>query len=229
MRTAFAAILVGTACAAPGGPSVAQEPPAAGVCAQVTHCRVVATRDVDGDGTPDQIGWVRHRAQKAIVVRVKTADGALLRRRLDVSLWFGVGAWGGAAPIDGRRGAEILAGTEMGAHTPLYTMLTERGGHLVVEPAPAGGETRWWVDAAYNYDFGWWRHVRKDGVVTMTQNTASRTTNTGKRFAGTNTTYAWRRGGWHRVAVAKRRYATATAAAAIAGWHVAGIGRFPGV
>ncbi|MGH3471522.1 MAG: hypothetical protein ACRDPG_05705 [Nocardioidaceae bacterium] len=199
-----------------------------GVCTGVAHCHVVGRSDVDGDGTPDQIGWVRHKAHQIVVIRVKTAAGPVLQRRLSVKLWLGTGAWGGAAPIDGSRGAEILVGTEMGAHTPVYTMLTYRHQALVVERSPLGDST-WWVDAAYNYDFAWARHTRSNGVVTMTQKSAFRTSLHGHRFAGTDITWAWRSGHWAKRATVKRSYPTATAAAMMAGWRVPGLDRFPGV
>src|SRR4051794_34481359 len=68
----------------------------ASVCKQVSECHVVASVDVDGDHRPDQVGW-RQLSKDAVQIRVRTASGALLVRRVDVQLWFGGGAWGGAA------------------------------------------------------------------------------------------------------------------------------------
>src|SRR3990170_4348794 len=89
--------------------------PANGVCQVVDRCRVVAETDVDGDGVRDQVGFVAE-SERRVVVHVKTATGQRLHRGLAV-LWFPRGDFYGAAPIDGRPGAELVVGTTMGAHT----------------------------------------------------------------------------------------------------------------
>jgi hypothetical protein len=195
------------------------------VCGGIAKCRVVARADVDGDRRADRIGWAAHEARGEVVIRVATADGELLSKRLDVSLWFDVGAWGGARRIDGRRGAEMLVGTQMGAHTPLYTMLTYRGNRLVVEKAPTAGD-QWWIDAAYSVFAGWNRDVR-DGKVLMRFTLAMRSRD--DSFDGYTTTYVWRQAGWHRLHKTSRHWASARRAEPVAGWHVRGLERFPGL
>lgn len=78
----------------------------AGVCAGVKHCHRVAIIDVDGDHRADRVGW-HQLSKKKVQIRVRTADGELLKRKVGVRRWYGGGAWGGAAWIDGRRGAEL--------------------------------------------------------------------------------------------------------------------------
>ncbi|MGH3359131.1 MAG: hypothetical protein ACRDO7_10035, partial [Nocardioidaceae bacterium] len=120
-----------------------------GVCAGVQNCHRVAVIDVDGDRRSDRVGW-RRLSDTYAQVRVRTADGESLVRKVDVRFWPGGGTWGDAAWIDGRRGAELLAGSVMGAHTPQYTMLTYRKSGLVVERSPGGRivDGRWTIDSA---------------------------------------------------------------------------------
>lgn len=196
----------------------------AGVCAGIAHCRVVADRDVDGDGDRDKVAWVQ-RSQKRVVIRVRTADGATLRHRVDVSLWYRGGAWAGAAPIDGRRGAELLVGSTMGAHTPGYTVLTYRRGGLQVLDSPRR-ENHWYIDGAYSVAAGWWRNTNGE-TVRMTYKDALRTRR--DTFRGANTTYAWHAGRWVQRATVKTFYRTDDAAFKIIGWHVRGLAKFPGI
>lgn len=197
-----------------------------GVCGKIAHCRVVAHKDVDGDGRRDHVGWVQ-RSQDVVVIRVRTGDGDLLRRRVDVRFWWGGGAWAGAAAVDGRRGKELLVGSTMGAHTPGYTMLTYRRGRLVVE-APPDGYDHWYIDAAYSVYAGWWRRIDDNGRVKLVDKLALRD-GAKRTFSGTNTTYVWRNGHWAEKRTLKRHYKNAKAASKIAGFHIRGLARFPGV
>jgi hypothetical protein len=219
--TTTVAVLAGVTAVAP---TAGAETPQRGACSGVDPCRVVATADVDGDRRADQVGWVTRRAKEKVVIRVATADGERLRKRLDVSLWFGTGAWGGATHIDGRRGVELLIGTLFGAHTPSYTMLTYRHGDLVVERSPAYG-SRWFVDAAYSVYAGWDRDRVEDRVL-MRFTVAMRSAD--DSFDGSTTTYRWRHGSWKQVRERDRHWASARRAAPVAGWHVHGLERFPG-
>jgi hypothetical protein len=205
-----------------------QDQQVASACAGVSDCHVVARPDVNGDGHPDQVGW-RQLGTDLVQVRVRMASGALLTHRIDVHLWWGGGAWGGATAVDSRPGAELLIGSAQGAHTPMYTMLTFRAGALVVERSPSPLSPRWQVDAAYGDYMGWWRHVAADGKVTVTQKIAVRN-ESGQGFSGHNATYAWSAArGWTRTSTVHVSYPTVKSAAVIGGFHVGSLARFPGL
>ncbi|MGH3097637.1 MAG: hypothetical protein ACRDMV_16760 [Streptosporangiales bacterium] len=195
------------------------------VCKGVAHCRVVAHRDVTGDGAADKVAWVQ-RSKRTVQIRVLTSHGHLMTKQVGVRWWLDKGAWGGAAHIDHHRGVELLVGSQLGAHTPFYTMLTERHGRLVVEKSP-GGAKRWYVDAAWSVYVGWWRHVRH-GHATMTKKVALRVGG-GKHFRGHNTIYAWRHGHWVKKDSHTTFYKNARKASRVGGWHVHGLKRFPGL
>jgi hypothetical protein len=196
------------------------------VCVGVSDCHVVASVDVDGDSRPDQVGW-RQLSQDQVQIRVRTATGDLLVRRVDVHLWWGGGAWGGAARVDGPAGAELLVGSTQGAHTPMYTMLTYRNGALVAEASPSPLSQRWQIDAAYGDYMGWSRHI-VGGHATMSQSIVFRAEG-GESFAGRRVTYVWDVDHWQRTARASISFPTEKAASAIAGFHVKGLDAFPGL
>lgn len=230
IRTAAAAVgaaaVFGGAFSAPAtaAPSTSAR---AGVCAGVKNCHRVATIDVDGDRRADRVGW-RQINRNKVQIRVRTADGELLKRTVGVRKWPGGGTWGDAAWIDGHRGAELLIGTVAGAHTTHYRMLTYRNGRLVGEKSPwrssIGG--RWAVDASARFYAGWDRNVGKRGRVTMTMKSAERNRN-GRGFHGFNVRYAWHNGHWKRVKRIDRTYRTQRQARKIAGWHVGHLDRWP--
>ncbi len=197
------------------------------VCAAVSDCHVVAAVDVDGDGSADPVGW-RQVSDRSVQIRVRTTTEKLLTAPVDVRLWSGGGAWGGASGVDGRPGAELLVGSTQGAHTPMYTMLTYRAGALVVERSPSPLSPLWQVDAAYGDYLGWWRHTLGDGGVAMTQKVAIRSLGT-TRFQGDNVRYVWSADRWTRTATTAASYPTVRSAAVIGGFHVAGLAAFPGL
>jgi len=213
--------LAGHGAATAGGPGQR-----ASVCANLASCHLVARIDVDGDGRPDQVGW-RRLSKDAVQIRVQTASGVLVGRRVDVHLWWGGGAWGGAAPVDGKRGAELLVGSEQGAHTPMYSMLTYRDGRLVVEASPSPLSRLWQVDAAYGDYMGWHRHF-VDGRAVMTQSIVYRKVD-GRSFAGTRVTYRWNADHWVRSGRSAISFPSEKAASSIGGFHVKGLGAFPGL
>ena len=196
-----------------------------GVCHGHDHCHVVANADVDGDGQADAIGFQRLQGHKTAVVRVLTASGDRLARRVDVREWFGGGRWGGAAHIDGQPGVELLVGSALGAHTPFYTMLTYRDGRLVVERSPRGDRT-WFVDAAATVYFGWWRQA-SGGEVTITSRSALRHVH--GSWSGSDIRYRWNGDDWQKVSRDKVHYAGPRAASKIWGWHADGLDREPGL
>lgn len=227
-----AAVLVGVA-ALTGQPSLADPAlpstpavPRSTACAGVLRCHVVAVVDVDGDDRADQVGW-RQLDERSVQIRVARASGAMLTHTVDVHLWWGGGAWAGAARIDDRAGSELLVGSMQGAHTPMYTMLTYRAAGLVVERIPSALGRRWQVDAAYGDYLGWWRHI-VGGRVAMTERLAFRNVG-GRSFSGHDVTYVWSTNRWVRTTTSAKTYPTAKAASVIAGFHVPGLQRFPGV
>ncbi len=215
----------------PTSPSPSREPGAHGAtdrpaCAGVSDCRIVASVDVDGDARADQVGW-RQLSDRSIQIRVHTARAAIVTATVDVQLWWGGGAWGGASSVDGIPGAELLVGSAQGAHTPMYTMLTYRPDGLRVERSPSPLSPLWLVDAAYGDYIGWRRHHLPDGHVAMTQRIAFRTEGT-NRFKGRDVTYVWSVDHWVRTTTAPTSYSTVRSASGVGGFHVAGLEAFPG-
>ena len=222
--------VVGGAPVAGGAPSGAEEAARGGVCAGAKKCHRVAKVDVNGDRRADRVGWQQIN-DKRVRIRVRITGGRLITRTVNVGRWWGGGEWAGAAWIDGRRGAELLIGSSMGAHTPFYTMLTYRKGRLVMEKSPAVGaygSNLWAIDSSLRAYAGWNRHVGKHGRITMTQRIAFRNS-TGKRYSGHDVRYVWRSGNWKRVKRVNRTYRNKARAARIAGWHVGHLQRFPGL
>ena len=148
--------------------------------------------------------------------------------RVDVHLWWGGGAWGGAARVDGPAGAELLVGSMQGAHTPMYTMLTYRDGALVVEASPSPLSQRWQVDAAYGDYMGWSRHI-VDGHATMTQSIVYRADD-GESFAGQQRDVRLERRPLAAYDASRRSPSPRRRrASAMAGFHVKGLDAFPGL
>lgn len=210
-----------SACASQTTTSVRDEP-ARGVCDGVAQCRVVADEDVDGDGRGDQVGFVVE-SKKRVVVRVTTAAGRTLSRGLD-TVWFPKGEFYGAAPVDGRPGAELVVGTNMGAHTLWFTTLTIRSGNLV-RLAPPGGEDEWMVDGAYSFHAGVSRRTENGRAVVVLRDAAR--DGAAPRFSGRDRTYVWRDGGWQHESTVRTRYRSERAVSRIGGWHVEGLPRLP--
>lgn len=210
-------------CAAPGSGRVTapEAGPATGACAGADGCRVVTRVDVDGDDRADEVGFDVESPDR-VTVRVATTGGETLRHRLR-TIWFPEPELFGAAPIDGRPGAELVVGTTMGAHTLFFTTLAVRDGGLVRVPAPAGPE--WMIDGAFAFHAGVLRRV-DDGRVTVVLREAARQGQS-PRFAGTDRFYVWRGGGWRHLRTERTRYRTQEAAGRVGGWHVPGLPRRP--
>lgn len=196
-------------------------------CAEVSDCHLVAIVDVDGDGRSDKVGW-RQLSDRTVQIRVRPAGGRLVTATVDVRLWWGGGAWGGAAHVDGKPGVELLVGSEQGAHTPMYTMLTYRSGGLRVEACPSPLSRLWLVDAAYGDYVGWQRHRMSDGRVAITQRVAYRTEGT-DRFTGRDITYVWTADHWVQTTTTPTSFSTVRSASGVGGFHVAGLEAFPGL
>jgi hypothetical protein len=201
-----------------------QAEPASGVCDEVPECDVVANADVDGDGVADEVGFVV-QSRREVVVHVKTAAGQSLQHPLEV-MWFPRGEFYGAAPIDGRPGAELVVGTNMGAHTLFFTTLSVQDGRIVQLDAP-GGDDEWMVDGAFSFQAGVTRRVEDGQAVVVLSDAARR----GHRsaFAGRDRTFVWTDAGWEHRSTTRRRYRGEESVLEVGGWHVEGLPRFPEV
>ena len=203
------------------GAPIEVSPRLTGVCDGTQDCKVVATRDVDGDGHRDRVGRVLHPDGR-VTMRVLTSEGMLRRKTVDASDWYG-DPWHGAAGIDGRRGVELVVGHLVGAHTEFFKVLTWRAGELVVERDPSGDAT-WVVDSSVNFNIGVWRRV-VDGEVLVRLRSAVRGA-AGHGHNGRDVTYHWAHKRWNKVSSIHRHYRSDAAAFRIGGWHVGSLPRF---
>ena len=190
--------------------------------------RVVARTDVTGDGSRDR---VTYRVLPGDRVRIGVRSGATTatRRVLDTELWPGRGGyWHGAARLDGRPGTELFIGTTMGAHTPLFTVLTMRAGRLRVQASPLPGGPEWWVDAFVNGYSGWTR-TNRDGRVRVVSRTVYRDGGGSRAhlWTGQARAFVWSNDRW--VSDGGRDLAVRgdRKAARVGGFHVPGLPRWP--
>jgi hypothetical protein len=204
------------------------------VCTGVSGCRRVATIDVDGDARADQVGVLGDGPASggSITVRVRTATGHTAQSTGRNVYWY-TSPFFGAAPLDGRAGAEILVGDTAGAHTQQFRVLTYRKGKLVTlapppyvrrSAAPDRSTARWLVDGSYSFSYGIYRSVSASGV-TLTLKSAVRNSS-GRGHIGHATSYRWRDGGWVEVSAKTVRYPTDASVAGLGGWHVRGLPLF---
>lgn len=205
--------------------TAARSDAAAGVCAGVTRCHVVAHTDVDGDFKPDTVA-LQARGAHHVVVRVLTHGGALLIRRLALGHGTVAKRWGGAADLDGAFGSELVLLTELGAHNPGYTVVTFVSGQLAIERSPYG-PLRWFAGASAAVRLGWHRFETDIGRTRMTGTEATRDQH--GVYSGPRRVYVWRQGAWVLHSTTTVRYANPAAAARMAGFHVPGLARFPAV
>jgi hypothetical protein len=185
--------------------------------------RIVARIAVDARDHRRDV--VRYRVVRDDLVRVtvRTAAGQVDSKVLNTEYWPR-GHWQGAARMDGQRGAELVVGTSVGAHTLWFTVLTWRGGNLVVERNPSSGR-EWAIDAAYNVYYGWLRRVI-DGRARITERYVTRDGGAGHHWSGRAWTYTWRGGsGWTRSWTRHLSIQGDRKASRIAGWHVTGLER----
>ncbi|MET0694522.1 MAG: hypothetical protein ABWY56_11370 [Propionibacteriaceae bacterium] len=205
------------------------------VCAGVVGCTEVATVDVDGDGSADQVGVAATSLDHdgSITVRVRTAAGPILQTTGPHVFWFDK-PYVGAAPLDGAPGVELFVGDTMGASHLEYRVITYRAGRLVTLPAPprvwtkAGFQhstARWAIDGSYSFATGVSRTVSSTGVVRVTLKTSERN-ESGRGFSGHVTSYRWQDNGWVEDTAAKVSYRTDRSAFATGGWQVPGLRRF---
>lgn len=225
-------------------PSVAPAPGAAPVkpteaCGGRPGCTVVAQVDVDGDRRPDEVGIVPRDlggvdAPGTVTVRVRTATGRLLSATSQDVWWYGQPSrvWAGATAIDDVRGAELVLGQTMGAHTLQYRVLTYRDGQLATLHAPRPpkktGQSRntrtWTVDGSYGFQVGIDRSASR-GRVTLTVTSAERN-DSGHGHQGWAVSYRRTGSAWKMISAQPRTWQTDRAAATVGGWHLPGLPRF---
>ena len=182
--------------------------------------------DIDGDRNADQIGIVAKHATSGgtITVRVRTARRTM--QTTSSGVWWALNPWFGAAPIDGRAGAEIVVGDASGAHYEQFRVITYRQGRLVTLAAPPSlpnGPWRWGIDGSYSSNIGISRSVSSKGVVTLTTKTAARNQPSGRGHTGETAVYRWKSTKWVKVSRKTVHYASDGPAQAICGWHVKGL------
>lgn len=184
--------------------------------------KVVARKDIDGDGRKDTVRFRRLRPD-GIEVTVQTANGRTVHKRVPTP-GFIQERWHGATRIDGRRGAEIVVLTDAGAHSLFFTVLTWRGGKLAVERAPGHGDSTWYTDGAVWISAGYKRLVRHNRV-SIVSRLVTRSLPHGA-WKGRAVTYRWQHGRWHRRNARTIRPGT-RAAYEMGGWHVKGLPHWP--
>ncbi len=202
---------------------------AAGPCAGVARCRVVAHVDVDGDGTRDAVGLARTGGngdpKGTVTLRVMLGNRLVAATR-PTEYWYGP-LWQGAANVDGRRGKELFFGRTQGAHAQLFTALTLRSGRLVTLRAPGRGyQGLWIVDASVMYLTGWVRRTADPGGVVRFRHAERHQPPEDSEFTGVVKTFRWTRDGWVRTAVKRYPHAGEDRVAGWGGFQVAGLDRF---
>lgn len=227
LACALAGLTVPAAGAATRGGADVRAPTAGpGVCDGVAGCRVVASVDVDGDGSRDDVGVAGRGsgASRTVVVRVLVGPDQVVATRVPSPSWFG-SLWEGAASIDRRRGAELMVGYTQGAHTLFSRSLTWRAGRLVTLGAPGPGSF-WVTDSAVWISLGW-QHLPRDPAGSIRELSAVRAASSAHDpFEGTVTRYQWTPRGWRTVASRTVFPLSDRAAYDWGGFHVPGLARW---
>lgn len=221
-----------------GSATPAQAAPS-GVCTGVTNCKVVKSVDITGDGVKDSVGIVTHPifGDYYASVRVLTGKGTLLTYTDGSGIWpYSEGIFRGAAPIDGRPGADVVIGNAAAAYDGTRWLVVGYRHHKLVKvnapklPKKVGIPNYGWWMTASNDD---WRKDYKHPTVKIVEG-IKRTTHHGKaqveltvatrakkqhKYDTWTVTYRWNGHGWHRVST-KHRKLSKHAATALSGWHL---------
>ena len=202
---------------------------AAGPCAGVDRCHVVAHVDVDGNGTPDAVGLARTGKDGApkgtVTLRVQLGDRLVTATR-PTEYWYGP-LWQGAANVDGRRGKELFFGRTQGAHAQLFATLTYRGGRLVTLRAPGRGyQGLWIIDGSVMYESGWLRTASDPPGVVRFRHAERNAPPDDSDFTGVVKTFRWTRDGWVRTAIRRYPHASEDQVARWGGFHIQGLQRW---
>jgi hypothetical protein len=212
------------AVALPAAPALA-----AGPCAGVDRCHVVAHVDVDGNGTRDAVGLARTgkdgAAKGTATLRVQLGNRVVSTTK-PTEYWYGA-LWNGAANVDGRRGKELFFGRTQGAHARLFQALTYRDGRLVALRAPGRGyQGLWIVDSSAMYVSGWLQRSTDPAGVVRFRHAERNHGTEDSDFTGVVKTFRWTADGWVRTAVKRYPHASQERAFSWGGFRVAGLQRF---
>ena len=198
-------------------------------------CTIVAQVDVTGDGKPDSVGIVTQKSSYGQTtryqVRVRTADGKLLRKTDKHASWEGK-LFYGAAAIDGTPGKDLVVGHVAGAHTAFYHVLSYHDGKFVLRKAPklpaAVGKDintnvrSWVVDSAAS-SFAGIRRTVSQHQVSLSEDFGSRDPNA-PQYTGWHLVYRWSGDHWAPVSHHQKKW-TDKQASTKWGWHVKGLKR----
>lgn len=199
------------------------------------RCHIVAHVDVTGDGKRDSVAIVKlesaYGQTTRFQVRVRTADGKLLRKTDKHASWAGKLFYGVAA-IDRKPGKELVVGHIEGAHTAFYHVLGYHHGKLVLRkaprlPAPAAADMNtygrsWVVDGAVS-SFAGIRRTASHGEVKLVENFGSRDPSA-LNYTGWHVTYHWAGDHWALTSYHRKSW-TEKQSASLWGWHVKGLPR----
>lgn len=245
-----AALLAPVASAAPTAAPTATA--ATTVCTNVARCQVLGSVDVDGDGRADQIGIVNgtidgigywYPAGQS-TVRVRTATGRIMSATSKGITWHTTNAHFATAPVDGRRGNEIILGSKRGAllgdisysgassstrgYWTEFHVLTVRNGALVTLPSPVSGSSagtaRWRVTEGDYPAVGFSREV-VNGVTYLRRSQAQPRPYPSTGWTRTTVKYRWGSNGWSKVSSAKGSVTRATGRST-AWWRMTGVPGF---
>ncbi len=208
--------LVGVVGSAPPVAAVRSLP---GVCAGVSHCRVVARTDVDGDRRRDAVGLVRE-SEDRLQVRVRTARGVLVTADRAVSPEFTGNTWNGSAYLDRHRGRELVVRAASFTGNRYYHVLTWRRAGLVPLAQP-GGSNVWATAGNGQLVKGYWHRPRWPRGVVMLRY-AWPHDEAGKRYDATLKKYRNSGRGWVLQKSTQRVVSSRTAASWL-GFHVRGL------
>jgi hypothetical protein len=196
----------------------------AGVCAGVTHCRVVAHDDVDGDFTNDTIALQRV-SPTSLEVRVLTHTGTLLTHRVPLGPGRTSDRWGGSAAIDNAAGDELVVLTRAGARIRQYAVVRYHHGALHTEAAP-DGQRRWQISGTGSPLWGWTQLFTDVGAVHMIRTRAVR--HADGTYTAFRTLYGWHHGAWVLSHAGRTiREADRKVALHRAGFHISQLDQFP--
>ncbi|WP_432509285.1 cell wall-binding repeat-containing protein [Kineococcus auxinigenes] len=192
------------------------------VCWDATAaCTRVASTDVDGDGTTDDVALAgaQDAATRQVRVRVR---GDVTTLDVPDGDYPPTANWVGATALDDRPGAELVVLTGVGAHAEQNLVLTWRDGALRATAGPDGSE-EWFVDASYALNQG--ITCEEPGNITIRSTDWADTS--GDQLIGTAENYIAQDGVWTPSgATSAELLAPGDVPDAYAGWHCPGLPRF---
>ncbi|WP_337063435.1 cell wall-binding repeat-containing protein [Kineococcus sp. G2] len=192
------------------------------VCWDATAaCTRVASTDVDGDGTTDDVALAGAQDAPTRQVRVRVRGDVTT---LDVpdGEYPPTANWVGATALDDRPGAELVVLTGVGAHAEQNAVLTWRDGALRASVGPDGSE-EWFVDASYALNQG----ITCEEPGNITIRTTDWADTSGDQLLGTAENYIAQDGAWVSSGATSAELLTpGDVPDEYAGWHCPGLPRF---